>query len=239
MMLTGKHLIAGDWVLGETTFRSSPAHGAALEFSVGTPAHVDRAVRAAEAAFAAYSQTGREGRAVFLDRIADEIEARGAGITAIGTSATGLPAARLDGERGRTTAQLRLFAAHIRKGDYLDCRTDPALPDRQPAPRPEIRLMQQPIGPVAVFGASNFPLAFSTAGGDTASALAEAQSRQPPIVEPEPFDQDGIRTICYPGDPRHSVRQRAFPGPTRLMFKNKRFEPEMGLAALLDTASSY
>jgi 8-oxo-dGTP pyrophosphatase MutT (NUDIX family) len=74
---------------------------------------------------------------------------------------------------------------------------------------------------------------------DTASALAEAQSRQPPIVEPEPFDQDGIRTICYPGDPRHSVRQRAFPGPTRLMFKNKRFEPEMGLAALLDTASSY
>ena len=75
--------------------------------------------------------------------------------------------------------------------------------------------------------------------GDTASALAEAQSRQPPIIEPEPFDQDGIRTICYPGDPRHSVRQRAFPGPTRLMFKNKRFEPEMGLAALLDTASSY
>ena len=75
--------------------------------------------------------------------------------------------------------------------------------------------------------------------GDTASALAEAQSRQPPIIEPEPFDQDGIRTICYPGDPRHSVRQRAFPGPTRLMFKNKRFEPEMGLAALLDTASTY
>lgn len=74
--------------------------------------------------------------------------------------------------------------------------------------------------------------------GDTASALAEAQSRQPPIIEPEPFDQDGIRTICYPGDPRHSVRQRAFPGPTRLMFKNKRFEPEMGLAALLDTAST-
>jgi 8-oxo-dGTP pyrophosphatase MutT (NUDIX family) len=68
---------------------------------------------------------------------------------------------------------------------------------------------------------------------DTHSALAEAQSRQPPVVEPEPFEQDGIRTICYPGDPRHSVRQSAFPGPTRLMFKNKRFEPEMGLAGLL------
>ncbi|WP_019430355.1 hypothetical protein [Limnohabitans sp. Rim47] len=69
---------------------------------------------------------------------------------------------------------------------------------------------------------------------DTQSALTEAQSRRPPVVEPEPFDQDGIRTICYPGDPRHSVQQPAFPGPTRLMFKNKRFEPELGLAALLD-----
>lgn len=68
----------------------------------------------------------------------------------------------------------------------------------------------------------------------THSALTEAQSRRPPVVEPEPFDQDGIRTICYPGDPRHSVQQPAFPGPTRLLFKNKRFEPELGLAALLD-----
>lgn len=69
---------------------------------------------------------------------------------------------------------------------------------------------------------------------NTQSALAEAQSRHPPVVEPEPFDQDGVRTICYPGDPRHSVARSAFPGPTRLMFKNKRFEPELGLAALLD-----
>ena len=171
-MLTGKHLIAGDWVLGEATFRSSPAQGEALEYSVGTPAHVDCAVRAAEAAFAAFGQTSREERAVFLERIADEIEARGPEITAIGTGETGLPAARLDGERGRTTGQLRLFAAHIRKGDYLDRRHDAALPDRKPLPRPDLKLVQRPIGPVAVFGASNFPLAFSTAGGDTASALA-------------------------------------------------------------------
>jgi alpha-ketoglutaric semialdehyde dehydrogenase len=171
-MLTGKHLIAGHWVAGETTFRSSPAHGEALDYSVGTPAHVDGAVRAAEEAFASFSQTSREERAVFLERIAEEIDARGAEITAIGTSETGLPAARLDGERGRTTGQLRLFASHIRTGAYLDRRHDAALPDRKPLPRPDLKLMQRPIGPVAVFGASNFPLAFSTAGGDTASALA-------------------------------------------------------------------
>jgi alpha-ketoglutaric semialdehyde dehydrogenase len=104
--------------------------------------------------------------------IADEIEARGAAITAIGTQETGLPVARLQGERGRTTGQLRLFAEHILKGDYLDRRHDEALPDRAPLPRPDLKMVQRPIGPVAVFGASNFPLAFSTAGGDTAAALA-------------------------------------------------------------------
>ena len=171
-MLTGKHLIAGQWVAGDATFTSSPATGEARAFSIGTPAHVDTAVRAAEAAFPSYAALTRDQRAAFLDRIADEIEARGPEITAIGTSETGLPTARLDGERGRTTGQLRLFAAHIRKGDHLDRRHDAAQPDRKPAPRPDIRLVQRPIGPVAVFGASNFPLAFSTAGGDTASALA-------------------------------------------------------------------
>lgn len=171
-MLTGKHLIAGQWVQGDTTFVSSPATGPALAFSVGTPAHVDAAVVAAEAAFPSYSALSRDARAAFLDRIADEIEARGAEITAIGTSETGLPTARLEGERARTTGQLRLFASHIRAGAYLDRRHDSALPDRKPASRPDIKMVQRPIGPIAVFGASNFPLAFSTAGGDTASALA-------------------------------------------------------------------
>ncbi|MBI1170115.1 aldehyde dehydrogenase family protein [bacterium] len=171
-MLTGKHLIAGQWVAGDATFLSSPATGEALPFAVGTPAHVDAAVQGAEAAFPSYSALSREARAAFLDRIADEIEARGVEITAIGTSETGLPVARLEGERGRTSGQLRLFAAHIRKGDYLDRRHDPAQPDRKPAPRPDIKMIERPIGPVAVFGASNFPLAFSTAGGDTAAALA-------------------------------------------------------------------
>ncbi|NUB45727.1 aldehyde dehydrogenase (NADP(+)) [Fertoebacter nigrum] len=168
----GKHLIAGDWVSGPGTFTSSPAHGAAHDFAVGSPALVDDACRAAEACAVAYAATTRTERAAFLNAIADEIEARAAAITQIGTEETGLPEARLNGERGRTTGQLRQFAAHILAGDYLDRRFDAALPDREPAPRPELRMMQRPIGPVAVFGASNFPLAFSTAGGDTAAALA-------------------------------------------------------------------
>ena len=171
-MLTGNHLIAGQWVAGAAKFASSPATGEPKTYSVGTPAHVNQAVEAAEAAFPAFAVTTRDRRATFLDRIASEIEARGPEITEIGTAESGLPAARMDGERGRTCMQLRLFASHIRAGDYLDRHHDPAMPDRKPAPRPEMYLMQRPIGPVAVFGASNFPLAFSTAGGDTASALA-------------------------------------------------------------------
>ncbi len=157
MILTGKHLIAGEWVAGEASFRSSPASGAARDYAVGTPAHVDRAVQAAEEAFWSYSALSRDARATFLDRIADEIEARGAEITEIGTQETGLPAARLDGERGRTTGQLRLFASHIRKGEYLDPRHDLALPDRKPLQRPDIRLIQRPIGPVAVFRRVELP----------------------------------------------------------------------------------
>ena len=171
-LLTGKHLIAGDWVAGEATFDTAPAHGPSHAFSVGTPAHVEAAAKAAEEAFWSYGYSSRAERAAFLNKIADEIEARGDAITEIGTQETGLPEARLQGERGRTTGQLRLFASHIEKGDYLDRRHDEALPDRQPLPRPDLKLLQRPIGPVAVFGASNFPLAFSTAGGDTAAALA-------------------------------------------------------------------
>ncbi|SNR61637.1 aldehyde dehydrogenase (NADP(+)) [Paracoccus sediminis] len=168
----GRHLIAGDWVGTETRFPNEPAFGPVHHFSTGTVDLVDRACEAAEEAFWSYGQSRRDDRAAFLDAIADQIEARAEAITAIGTQETGLPEARLQGERGRTTGQLRLFADHIRNGAYLDRRHDPAMPDRQPAPRPDIRMVQRPIGPVAVFGASNFPLAFSTAGGDTAAALA-------------------------------------------------------------------
>lgn len=112
----GRHLIAGEWVGGEATFRYSPAQGDGHDFSVGTEAHVDAAVRAAEEAFWENGWSSRARRAEFLNAIADEIEARAEAITEIGTSETGLPAARLDSERGRTTGQLRLFAQHILDG---------------------------------------------------------------------------------------------------------------------------
>ncbi|MFY0682768.1 MAG: aldehyde dehydrogenase (NADP(+)) [Thalassovita sp.] len=168
----GQHLVAGEWISGATKFASQPAHGTAFEYAVGTTDTVDQAVRAAEEAFWSFGYSSRQERAGFLNAIADEIELRAEAITQIGSQETGLPEARLQGERGRTTGQLRLFASHILDGAYLDRRFDQALPDRAPLPRPALHMMQRPIGPVAVFGASNFPLAFSTAGGDTAAAFA-------------------------------------------------------------------
>ncbi|MBJ7538064.1 aldehyde dehydrogenase (NADP(+)) [Marinomonas transparens] len=171
-MLTGQHFIAGKWVSGDKTFSSEPSTGPSHEFAVGRVSDVEAAAQAAEAAFDVYGYSSREDRAAFLNAIADEIDARGDAITEIGVQESGLPAARLQGERGRTVGQLRLFATHILSGEYLDRRFDEALPERAPLPRPEMHMVQRPIGPVAVFGASNFPLAFSTAGGDTAAALA-------------------------------------------------------------------
>jgi 2,5-dioxopentanoate dehydrogenase len=168
----GKHLIAGQWIGGANTFQSDCVSGENHSFAVGAEHEVAKACEAASEAFASFAVSSREMRAQFLNAIADEIEKRGGALTTVAMSETGLPAARLDGERGRTTAQLRLFASHILKGNYLDRRRDAALPDRKPLPRTELFMMQRPIGPVGVFGASNFPLAFSTAGGDTASALA-------------------------------------------------------------------
>ncbi|WP_424971826.1 aldehyde dehydrogenase (NADP(+)) [Dinoroseobacter sp. S76] len=170
--MDGLSLIAGAWMDGERSFLSTPAHGAPKPYSAGSVALVEAACAAAEEAFWSYGYTSRAERAGFLDSIADEIEARAEAITEIGCAETGLPEARLNGERARTVGQLRLFAEHIRAGAYLDHRHDPALPDRAPLPRPDLQMIQRPIGPVAVFGASNFPLAFSTAGGDTAAALA-------------------------------------------------------------------
>lgn len=128
----GKHLIAGAWVAGDATFTSAPATGRAFAFSAGRVEDISAAAQAAEEAFWSYGSARRQDRAVFLNTIADEIEKRAGAITEIGCAETGLPGIRLNGERGRTTGQFRLFAAHILKEDYLDQRHDEALPDRQP-----------------------------------------------------------------------------------------------------------
>jgi NADP-dependent aldehyde dehydrogenase len=130
------------------------------------------ATTAAAEAFATYRATTPEQRGAFLDAVAAEIEADRDPIVEAAVAESNLPEARISGELGRTTGQLRMFAAVVRRGDHLGVRIDPARPDREPLPRADIRQRHVPIGPVAVFGASNFPLAFSTAGGDTASALA-------------------------------------------------------------------
>jgi len=138
-----------------------------------TAADVSRAFEAAEAAFEEFRRFSAEKRAVFLEAIAEEIEALGDELLSTVSSETALPIAeRLVGERSRTLNQLRGFAALIREGSWVAARIDRAIPDRKPVPKPDIRRMLIPIGPVAVFSASNFPLAFSVAGGDSAAAFA-------------------------------------------------------------------
>lgn len=142
------------------------------DFYQATAQEVDRAACAAAAAYPAYKALSAERRAAFLDAIADELDALDDQFVALVCRETALPAARIAGERGRTSGQMRLFATVLRRGDFYVARIDQALPERTPLPRPDVRQYRIGLGPVAVFGASNFPLAFSTAGGDTASALA-------------------------------------------------------------------
>ncbi len=174
--LTGQMIIAGELVggTGEPVRGFNPATGTPLEpaYRHGDASHVDAACAAADAAFAGYRATTSEQRALFLETIAENIEAIAGVLVPRAVAETGLPEGRISGEVGRTTGQLRLFAAVLREGSWNGARIDPAQPDRTPAPRADIRQREVPLGPVAVFGASNFPLAFSVAGGDTASALA-------------------------------------------------------------------
>ena len=176
MTLEGKLLIGQEAVSGRSKPINAinPATNELLEpaYMGATRDEVERACELAETAFVTYRETSLEARAVFLDTIASEIEGIGDALIKRAMAETGLPRARLEGERGRTCGQLRLFANVVRAGEWLDVRIDPAMPDRQPMPRVDLRQRHLGLGPVAVFGASNFPLAFSVAGGDTASALA-------------------------------------------------------------------
>lgn len=141
-------------------------------FIAATEDEVNQAVSLAATAAPTYAQIEPEKRALFLETIADEIEAIGDLLIERASSESGLPAARIQGERGRTCNQLRLFAEVVREGSWVEATIDTADPNRAPIPKPDIRKQLVGIGPVLVFTASNFPLAFSTAGGDTASALA-------------------------------------------------------------------
>ncbi len=176
MTLHGKSLIAGvPLENGARTFYAlSPLTSEKLEpafHEIGSD-EVERTLILAEEAFAVFGRAAAETRAALLEKIAEEILVLGDALLERAHVETGLPLARLTGERGRTVGQLRLFAEIVREGSWCDARIDTALPDRQPLPRPDLRRMLAPLGPVVVFGSSNFPLAFSVAGGDTASALA-------------------------------------------------------------------
>jgi len=175
-MAHGKNMIGGELsATGTQKFRAlNPSTGALLDgdFVEATMAELDKALELAARAFPVYRKIAPEQIAAFLDRIGAEILNLGPALIERTSAETGLPAARLEGERGRTIGQLKMFADLVRDGSWVDARIDRPIPDRKPLPKPDVRRMLVPIGPVAVFCASNFPLAFSVAGGDTASALA-------------------------------------------------------------------
>ena len=176
MELTGRSIIGNSRgeAVGPAHPGFNPVSGEHLEpgWYAASAEEVERAVTLASTAFDSYRHlTGRE-KGLFLRTIASRIESIGEVLTARAVAETGLPVARIQGEIGRTCNQLRMFAILVEEGSWVDARIDQADPQRQPLPKPDVRSMYRPLGPVVVFGASNFPLAYSVAGGDTASALA-------------------------------------------------------------------
>jgi 2,5-dioxopentanoate dehydrogenase len=175
-MLLGTSFIGSSRSTGTSPFVHGiqPGSGTALDpqFVSATPAEVDQAMHLASAAFPVFSNLPGKTRAAFLREIASELESSTDALVERGQLETALPEARLRGETARSIGQLRLFAALIEEGSWVDARIDRADPARTPLPKPDLRAMLRPLGPVAVFCASNFPLAYSVAGGDTASALA-------------------------------------------------------------------
>lgn len=176
MPLTGEMLIGSRAVRGTGTpiQGCDPVAGTRLDppFGTATERDLEEACRLAAEAFETFGDSPLAARSRLLCAIGENIGALGDELIERACSETGLPRARMEGERARTVGQLRLFADVVSRGDFLDARIDTAIEDRKPSRRPDIRLRHIPLGPVAVFGASNFPLAFSVAGGDTASALA-------------------------------------------------------------------
>src|SRR5438128_1476225 len=144
----------------------------ANNFKEASVQEIDKVMQHAQTAFEAYQAISIKQKSLFLEAIAAEIEAIGDVLLQKASEETNLPIPRLTGERARTTGQLRMFATMLREGSWVEASIDTAMPERSPLPKPDVRKMLTPLGPVVVFGASNFPFAYSTAGGDTASALA-------------------------------------------------------------------
>lgn len=176
MELHGNNIIAGELARGDGSAHRATDPTLVIEidppFTAASAAQIDQAVSAADEAFDQYRALSDAQVGDFLDRIGEEILALGDALVERATQETALPTARITMERGRTVGQLKMFANLVRDGSYIDARIDTAIPDRQPLPKPDLRSVLMPIGPIVVFAASNFPLAFSVAGGDTASALA-------------------------------------------------------------------
>lgn len=208
--------------LGGASFRAfDPARNAPIEptFQSATTEDVDRAVQLAAAAAPAWAKLAGAGRGKFLGVIAGKLEARSDDLVARAMQETGLPEARLKGEVARTVGQLRLYGATAARGDWLDARIETALPGRQPLPKPDHRSLLRPLGPVVVFGSSNFPFAYSVAGGDTASAFAAGC---PVIVKAHP---------AHPGTSElvgrlilHAVRECGLPEGTFSLLFDAGFE---------------
>lgn len=164
-----------------------------MTFPNATAEEVEAAMKEANLAFLSYKNFSGKKKAEFLRAIADEIEALGDTLVKTAMRETNLPEARIIGERGRTTGHCRMFADLIEEGSWVEARIDTAIPDRTPAPKPDIRKMSVALGPVVVFGAANFPLAYSTAGGDTASALAAGC---PVIVKAHPAHAETSQLVA-------------------------------------------
>ena len=194
----------------------NPQSGAQLPpaYHAATSADLDEAVRLASEAFNVYSQASGKARAGFLRSIADGFEAHKQALAERAHLETALPMPRLLGEVGRTANQLRMFASVVEEGSWVQARIDPALPNRQPVPRPDLRSMLRPLGPVAVFGASNFPLAFSVAGGDTASALAAGC---PVVIKAHPA-HPGTSEIAAQIIVASAARESLHPGVFSMLF---------------------
>ncbi len=208
--------------LGGATFRAfDPTKNVAIEptFLSAGPEDVDRAVELAVAAAPTWAKLSGADRQKFLAAIADKLEAKSTDLVARAMQETGLPEARLKGEITRTAGQLRLYGAAAQRGDWLDVRIETALPERKPLPKPDHRSMLRAIGPVVVFGSSNFPFAYSVAGGDVASAFAAGC---PVIVKAHP---------AHPGTSEmvgrlilHAVREAGLPEGTFSLLFDAGFE---------------